>query len=80
MFAWALRRVCKAFEIVCLRVCMLIKAILVIIFIKAQYVKPFGGFYLTSVVLTISCLLLIVIPYKNSEQDTGKILALKMSH
>jgi len=39
-----LRRVCKAFEIVCLRVCMLIKDILFIIFIKAQYVKPYGAF------------------------------------
>ena len=42
--AWALRRVCKEFEIVCLRVCMPIKPILVIIFIRAQYIKSFGAF------------------------------------
>ena len=34
-------------------------------------------FYSASVVSTVSYLLLIVIPYEDSEQDTGKILALK---
>ena len=55
----------------------MLTAIVVIIFIKAQNVKPFGAFLLASVVLTIGRLLLIASPYENSEQDTGKI---KMSH